>query len=238
MSYVMVVFLLGFLILLHEAGHLLAAQSVGIPITRFSIGFGPKICSWYRGETEYRLSLVPLGGYVLPAIKDEEEYFRIPISKRTVFTLGGPAANLLFPFFLLALLGAVRSGPTWSHVLLEPALQTCNIFGQVVASLPVLFTQPEQLSGVVGIVAQGGQFVDLGVLRVCEFAIFLSINLAVINLLPFPVLDGGKIILCLLEKIHPKTMKLNLALHLVSWIAIIGLMVYVTINDVGRLLIT
>ena len=235
MSYVIVVFLLGFLILLHEAGHLFAARSVGIPVARFSIGFGPGIYSWNRGETEYRISLIPLGGYVLPAIKDEKDYFSIPAHKRMLFALGGPVANLLFPLFLLSILNPVQSGLSWSAVLVEPVLQTVNMLGQILASLPVLLTQPDQLSGVVGIIAQGGTLVGQDLMRMCRFSIFLSINLAVINLFPFPVLDGGKILLCILEKIHPRLMKLNVPLHLAGWVVLMGLLVYVTIQDVMRL---
>ena len=57
-------FMLGVLIFVHELGHYLAAKSVDIEVKRFSIGFGPKIVGFRRGETEYILSLIPLGGYV------------------------------------------------------------------------------------------------------------------------------------------------------------------------------
>ncbi len=60
-SFIVVV---GLIILVHELGHFLAARAVGIRVDRFSIGFGPKIAAIQRGETEYRLSWVPLGGYV------------------------------------------------------------------------------------------------------------------------------------------------------------------------------
>lgn len=56
--------MLGVLIFVHELGHYLAAKSVDIEVKRFSIGFGPKIVGFRRGETEYILSLIPLGGYV------------------------------------------------------------------------------------------------------------------------------------------------------------------------------
>ena len=52
------------LILIHELGHFLVAKYLGIGVERFSIGFGPKIASVRRGETEYMLSVIPLGGYV------------------------------------------------------------------------------------------------------------------------------------------------------------------------------
>jgi len=58
------VVVLGVLILVHELGHFWAAKAVDIEVSRFSIGFGPKIAGFKRGETEYVLAAIPLGGYV------------------------------------------------------------------------------------------------------------------------------------------------------------------------------
>ena len=64
-------FALGFTIFIHELGHFLAARRRGLLITRFSIGFGPKIFGWTRNGVEYRLSAIPFGGYVaLPQLVD------------------------------------------------------------------------------------------------------------------------------------------------------------------------
>jgi len=65
--------LLGVLIFVHELGHFLTAKAVDIRVPRFSIGFGPKIFGFRRGETEYVLSWIPLGGYVKMAGMDEME---------------------------------------------------------------------------------------------------------------------------------------------------------------------
>ena len=59
-----VVALLGVLILVHELGHFVFAKLFDVKVLRFSLGFGPRLFGFTRGETEYRLSLVPLGGYV------------------------------------------------------------------------------------------------------------------------------------------------------------------------------
>ncbi|UCG88612.1 MAG: RIP metalloprotease RseP [Gemmatimonadota bacterium] len=68
------VFVLGVLIFVHELGHFLAAKAVGIGVPRFSIGFGPPTpLRFQRGETEYRVSWIPLGGYVKMASKEEQE---------------------------------------------------------------------------------------------------------------------------------------------------------------------
>ena len=64
-------FVLGVLIFVHELGHFLAARRLGIRVLTFSLGFGPKILKFQRGDTEYCVSIVPLGGYaaerLLPA---------------------------------------------------------------------------------------------------------------------------------------------------------------------------
>ena len=89
--------MIGFVILFHELGHFVAAKRAGIAIAVFSIGFGPRLI-WrkWRG-TEYRLSLIPLGGYVLPEIENEWEFFAIPVNKRIWMASGGPIASLMLP---------------------------------------------------------------------------------------------------------------------------------------------
>ncbi|MDX1578243.1 MAG: site-2 protease family protein, partial [Gemmatimonadota bacterium] len=58
------ILVLGVLIFVHELGHFAAAKSVDIAVPRFSIGLGPKMVGFRRGETEYVISWIPLGGYV------------------------------------------------------------------------------------------------------------------------------------------------------------------------------
>ncbi|WP_420448216.1 RIP metalloprotease RseP [Candidatus Palauibacter sp.] len=67
------ILVLGILIFVHELGHFAAAKSVGIDVPRFSIGLGPKMVGFRRGETEYVLSWIPLGGYVKMAGMADEE---------------------------------------------------------------------------------------------------------------------------------------------------------------------
>ena len=77
---------LGALVFIHELGHHLLAKYFGIGVEKFSLGFGPKIYGTQRGETEYRISLIPLGGYVKlmgesPPGNDETEDNEIPPEK-------------------------------------------------------------------------------------------------------------------------------------------------------------
>lgn len=236
MNYLIVILLVGFLILVHETGHFIFARLVKIKIARFSIGFGPKVWQWGKGETEFRISIFPIGGYVIPAVKNENDFFQIPVYKRIIFSLGGSAANVLLPCLIFIILSIVNSDFSFSGLLIEPLTKTFNYLNKMLFAIPNLFTEYENLSGIIGIVAQGGQFIDSNIQKLLHLAVMLSLNLAILNMLPFPVLDGGKILLYLLEKVHPKLLKLHLPLALVGWIFIFGLMIYVTINDVTRLL--
>ena len=96
-------FALGFTIFIHELGHFLAARRRGLLITRFSIGFGPKIFGWTRNGVEYRLSAIPFGGYVaLPQLvdmgrlegKEEQEGERKPFKSWAPTKLSPSASGL------------------------------------------------------------------------------------------------------------------------------------------------
>ena len=76
------VIVLGILIFFHELGHFLAAKSFGVKVEKFSLGFGPKIFGKKFGETEYMISLVPLGGYVKLLGEEETEDTNLPRGRR------------------------------------------------------------------------------------------------------------------------------------------------------------
>src|SRR5450432_2909369 len=95
--------LLSVLIFVHELGHFLAAKALNVKVTRFSIGFGPRIAAFTRGETEYQVAWIPLGGYVKmagdlgdeAAPEDEARGFLTqPPWKRLLIVGAGPAASL------------------------------------------------------------------------------------------------------------------------------------------------
>jgi regulator of sigma E protease len=203
MSYVGVAALIGLLILVHEVGHFWAARLLGLPVARFSVGFGPRLWGWRRGGTEFRLSALPLGGYVMLDLADAEDYFRIPLARRIAFSAAGPLANLLFPLPLFALLNVLGQGFTLQGVLLEPLAQTFEATLRIATLLPSAFSSPQNLSGLVGIVAQSSEL-TLSIERTLGFAIMMSVNLAVFNLLPLPLLDGGKIAVDLLHRLSPR----------------------------------
>jgi regulator of sigma E protease len=234
MNYLSTILIIGLLIFVHELGHLLASWWTGIPVARFSIGFGPVLWSWRRGQTEYCLSGIPLGGYVLPAIDSEEDFFRIPAWRRIVMWLGGPLANVVFAGILLAVGGALAHGVSLYGVLVLPWMQVAQQSWHILTVLPMIFLQPDQLSGIVGIVAVGESLVGGGLLRAIQFAVLLNLNLAIFNLLPIAPLDGGKIFCALLEKLHPRLGRLHTGFAMAGLALLLVLLVYTTVLDVVR----
>ena len=234
MSYLFVFLSISLLIVLHEAGHLFAAKWVGIPITRFSVGFGRRLWGFRRGDTEYRLSLIPCGGYVLPAL-DHKEFVSLPLHKRVLFALGGPFANIVGSVFCLSLINISQHGWSVDLALIQPLRDTLQIAVQMSAAIPQLFSSPDQLSGIVGIVAIGGEHVGMSIYRLLQFCVILNINLAILNLLPVPPLDGGKIVMGILEKIYAPLGRLEVPMAVTGWILLMGLMLYATVLDISRI---
>src|SRR6185369_15792881 len=87
----------------------------GVRVLKFSLGFGPPLLRWTRGETEYRLSVIPLGGYVQMAGDSpsevgsmpggREEFFSHPWFGRLLIAIAGPAANLITAYVVMVVVG-------------------------------------------------------------------------------------------------------------------------------------
>src|ERR1700751_542213 len=101
---------LGIMVLVHEFGHFIVAKWCGVRVEVFSIGFPPRLFGFRRGDTDYRISLLPLGGYVKFAggepgdvrTGDPAELPSRPRGQRILISFAGPAANFLLAFLLLA----------------------------------------------------------------------------------------------------------------------------------------
>jgi len=102
------------LIIFHEFGHFIVAKLMGVRVTCFSLGFGPKLISFTIGDTEYRISLIPLGGYISIYGYDENEvileenkkfsFMHQAVYKKILIAFAGPFFNLILPFILIILL--------------------------------------------------------------------------------------------------------------------------------------
>lgn len=104
------VVLIGLLIFVHEGGHFLFAKLFKVKVHVFSLGFGPKLLGFTKGETLYKISLVPIGGYVKMLGEDPSEEVSAddrgrafgdkPLMQRFLIIIGGPTMNLIFPLVL------------------------------------------------------------------------------------------------------------------------------------------
>ena len=153
-----VIIVLGGLIFFHELGHFAVARALGMGVSTFSLGFGPKILKYKRGKTEYALSLVPLGGYValvgesdeadIPEGFSKEESFALrPAWQRLLVVAAGPTANIVLAWLLcwglafgwgtpvlLPQVGAVTENSPAARAGLRPGDRILSVNGQTVES--------------------------------------------------------------------------------------------------------
>ena len=131
MSWILgVVLVLGVMILVHEWGHFAMARLFKVRVDVFSIGFGPRLFGWKRGATDYRLSALPLGGYVRMAGQDlaemdsgdkpptgaPDELMSKPRWQRALISFAGPLVNLIFPILLLTGFFAIKGRPYLAYL--------------------------------------------------------------------------------------------------------------------------
>ena len=101
---------IGVLIFVHEMGHFIFAKLFDVKVIKFSLGFGPRMLGFRKGETEYCVAWVPLGGFVRMLGQDSEEevrpqdqgraFHQKPLWQRYIIILAGPAFNLIFPIII------------------------------------------------------------------------------------------------------------------------------------------
>ena len=119
---------LGFMILIHEFGHYAAAKYFGVRVEVFSIGFGKRLIGFKRGDTDYRIAAIPLGGYVKMSGEnpmddrtgDPGEFLSHPRWQRFIIALAGPAMNIMLAIALLTCVYMVHY--EYPAVLDEPAV--------------------------------------------------------------------------------------------------------------------
>ncbi len=127
-NYLVVIPILGFMILVHEFGHYAVAKLLGVRVEQFAIGFGKRLVGFRKGETEYRINILPLGGYVKMSGEnpmddrtfDPGEFLSHPRWHRFLIAIAGPSMNILLAIGLLTVVYKVHY--EYEAVLDEPAV--------------------------------------------------------------------------------------------------------------------
>lgn len=112
-SVIITVLAFGIMVMLHEAGHFITAKKFGVTVHEFSIGMGPLLFKWGKGETQYSLRLLPLGGYVKLEGEGEESddpkaFSNISPLKRIVILAAGAAMNVFLGFLCFVIINNVN----------------------------------------------------------------------------------------------------------------------------------
>jgi len=346
-SVISVIIVFSILILSHELGHFIMAKRMGVKVEAFSLGFGPKIWSVKRGDTEYAISAIPLGGYVKMAGEEpgekrsgaEWEFYSKPIRKRFNIVAAGALFNYILGFILFCMvfmvgapvptsrIGRILEGYPAERIGLKEGDRILEIDGKEVkywedvidilhrkreseaTGLVVdrdgdllkfavtgrsedqkdVFGRPikmtligiahsdevelvrhgfvksikmgaettwgittmtykaiwymltgalsvKEVSGPIGIFAITGKLAQRGIVHLLWISAVISVSLAIFNLLPFPILDGGHILFLAIEKLRgrPLDAKVQEKVQQVALALLIAFVLVVSWNDVTR----
>jgi len=341
---------LGVLIFFHEFGHFLVARLFGVGVEKFSLGFGPRLIGKKVGITDYRISAIPLGGYV-KMVGEEPDAEIAPedislsfthkhVAKRMLIVAAGPVFNILLAviiffgiffasgtFILKPSVGSVKQGSpafaaglekgdlitainestidSWDEMaeiinaskgqkinlavrrgestrnfsLAPEQVTTKNIFGEdvqryiigitasgetyskelnlfqafsesmiqtyrvtelmvvIIAKLITGDISTDTLGGPIMIAQMAGDSAKAGIGSLISFIALISVNLAIINLLPIPVLDGGHLLFFSIEAVkgRPVSIKVREIAQQVGLFLLILLMILVFYNDISRI---
>ena len=233
-----IVVILGFLVLIHEAGHFLVARLCKIKVQEFAIGFGPIIWRKETKNTKYAVRLIPLGGFVNMLGEEEQSdeegsFSKASIPKRIAIVAAGGLVNIIFAILLYVILLWIITGN-----FIVAIGSSGDLVIAMWDTIKLLFTggvSVDNLMGPIGISQVVAQ--TSGVIDFFYIMAIISVSLGFTNLLPFPPLDGGKILIYIIEAIRRKPMKqdFELKLQMLGFLVLITLSIYVAINDVGRL---
>ena len=319
-----------FLIFVHEFGHFITAKAVGIKVNEFAIGMGPVLFKRKKGDTEYSLRALPIGGFV--KMEGEEEnsddpsaFNNKPTWAKALVVVAGSMMNLLTTIVILSLIFFSYGFPTtvinvvsldkpameagllsgdkivkindlkissWDEVVaaisnskgyninitvnrngqdmlisskiskdvnnrriigITPSFDknpikavilgftgTFDMAGMMLQYLGKLVTgqgSTADLMGPVGIVNTIGEFAQKGFAYLANLTALISLNLAIVNLLPFPALDGGRLTFMLIRRFTGKiiTDDIENKIHFAGLLMLFSLMIWITIQDVVKI---
>lgn len=325
------IFAFSLLVIVHELGHFTLAKLNGVKVEEFSIGMGPKLFGFKKGETQYNVKALPIGGYVRMLGEDGEDTTderafsnKSSLQKLSVVA-AGPLMNLILAIVLFAIIAVskgylsptvsrveanspaqiagIQKGDqifkvnnkkilTWEDFLTEvytnkgnplnitfkrnnetktvkiipeknekenrymigiystaitnPSIgesikygfvETNSLINQTFGFLKTIFKGKASLNdfgGPITIIKVSGEVAKEGFFSLLSFAGYLSVQLAIFNIIPFPALDGGWIVLFLIEIITRRKIDSNKVgiINYIGFAILMTLMVLVTIKDI------
>lgn len=245
-----IIFLLGFLIFIHEGGHFIVAKLCKVKVNEFAIGFGKTIWQKQGKETKYAIRMIPLGGFVsmegeVESSDVEGSFSKASVWKRMAIVVAGATVNILFGiivyFILMSTVGIQfvdSARDTFINRIYYGAIGTWEFISMLFESIKVLFTggiSADQMVGIVGISEVVAT--TAGVVNYIYLLAVISISLGITNLLPIPALDGGKILILLIEVIRRKPIKpeTEATIQLLGFSILLALTIFVTYNDIIRI---
>ena len=328
--YAIIIFCL--LIFVHELGHFITAKAVGIRVNEFSLGMGPLLFHFTKGETEYSLRAFPIGGYCKMEGEDEESndasaFNNKSLPAKALVVIAGSAMNLILAIVILSIVLFIAGMPTNTIKELSPDLPAVEsgllpgdkiiqiedkrinewnditdtigeskantltivaerdgerlsfeidvvksedgrrvigivpdytndpgkavVYGvqstfemgvkmvEIIGQLIIGEVSTKNLTGPVGIVYMVGDTAKLGWIYLAQLTALISLNLAIVNMLPFPALDGGRLLFMIIRVFTGKTIsdETEGKIHFVGLMLLFGLMIYITFQDVGRFIL-
>lgn len=235
-----IIFLLGILVLIHEGGHFIVAKLCKIRVNEFAIGFGKTIYSKKIGDTIYALRLIPLGGFVRmegeeQPSEEEGSFSKAKIWQKVLIVAAGGLVNIVFAIIIVFLLVTLY----YKYPLNEAFQITWKFAYSIIESLKMIFSGNVRINELVGPVGISSIIVQTtGLFNYIYLIAVISLSLGVTNLLPIPPLDGGKILIYIIEAIRRKPLKeeTEIAIQMTGFVCIIILSLFVMMNDIGNII--
>jgi len=239
------------IITVHELGHLIAMRVLGVGVVEFCVGFGPKIFGFSWRGIQFRLRMLPLGGYVraktdedIPGLAQDE----VSPTGRALIHLAGPAVNIIMSCLILVIL--CGSGPrnkppalttTWPEAPVRAVLiMQLGVEAMISSTCDLIVGRlgRDAIGGPVMIVEQAAEQARSGLVNYLLYVSFLSLLVGAINLLPIPITDGGQILLAGIEFFMRRPLgEIAQTVWIYCGIAIIGSLALLGIGaDILRLL--
>ena len=238
------VIILALLIFVHEFGHFITAKLLGVQVNEFALGMGPALFKKQKGETLYALRLIPIGGYCAMEGEDEDSeseraFNKKPAWAQAIILAAGAGMNAITAFLIVLGLYIARGVPDAFVNSIKTAGNMVAVLYDTIAQLFFGAISVSELSGPVGIAYVVDEAASYGIFTLLFFTAFLSMNLAVMNLLPLPALDGGRLFFLLVRVITRGrlTESMEARVNTAGMVLLIALMIYVTWNDIGRFVI-